>query len=148
MESSVSPKRECPMDERERFAKLYDVIVDIFRNFTANLVWTVGLLSLANGWFLSSSSSRDFIRGSTPAYLGAILVVSLLGLVHTASCWMYYRRSRDRIVQLTTEYTNLHPLPYREYEIRVSVLIVSLLVSWALVAGLIAFIVAAHTSAP
>jgi hypothetical protein len=136
------------MDERERFAKLYDVIVDIFRTYSANFVWTVGLLSLANGWFLSSSSSRDFIRGSVAAYLGAILVIAVLGIIHTGSSWMYYRRSQERIAQLTTEYRDLRPLPFRDYEIRGSILVANLLVSWMLVAGLIAFVVAAHTSSP
>lgn len=136
------------MDERERFAKLYDVIVDIFRSFTANFVWTIGLLTLANGWFLSSSSTQDFMRHSTTAYLAALLVVSLVGLLHTASGLMYWRRSRAKIAQLATEYTNLHPLPFRDYEIRVSVLVVNLLVSWTLVAGLITFIVAAHSRPP
>jgi hypothetical protein len=148
MESEVSPKRKCPMEERERFIRLYDVIVDIFRTYTANFVWTVGLLSLANGWFLSSSNSRDFIRASVPAYFGAILVVSIVGLIHTTSSWMYYRRSQERIAQLITDYTDLHPLPFRDYEIRASMLVVNLLVSWSLVAGLITFVVAAHISLP
>jgi hypothetical protein len=148
MESEVSPKRKCPMEERERFSRLYDVIVDIFRSYTANFVWTVGLLSLANGWFLSSSSSRDFIRASVPAYLGAIFVVSIIGLLHTGGSLMFYRRSRERIAQLVTEYTDLNPLPFRDYEIHASVLIVNLLASWMLVAGLITFVVSAHTSLP
>jgi hypothetical protein len=134
------------MDERERFTKLYDFIVEIFRTYMANFVWTVGLLSLANGWFLSSTSSRDFIRSSAPAYVGAILVACILGLVHTGSSWIYYRRSQEKIAQLTAEYKDLHPLPYRDYEIRASILVNNLLVSWALLIGLIIFLVAAHTS--
>jgi hypothetical protein len=146
MESAVSPKRKCPLDKRERFVKLYDLIVDIFRTYTANFVWTAGLFSVANGWFLSSTSSRDFIRDSLPAFRGAILVVCVVGLLHTGSCWMYYRRSQERIAQLAAEYEDLHPLPFRDYEIRTSIFIVNLLVSWALVAGLLAFLVAAHSS--
>ena len=148
MQSAVAPKRPCPMEERERFVKLYDAIVDLFRSYMANFVWTIGLLSLASGWLLSSSSSRDFIRGSVLAYLGAILVVGCIGLVHTGVCWMYFRRSRERISQLTTDYGNLHPLPFRDYEIRPSVLALNLLVSWALIAGLLAFVFAAHTNTP
>jgi hypothetical protein len=136
------------MEERERFSRLFDVCMAIFRSYNANLVWTVGLLSLANGWFLSSSSSRDFIRDSVPAFLGAILVISILGLVHTGASLMYYRRSRERIAQLVSEYSDLHPLPFRDYEIHASVLIVNLLASWMLVAGLITFVVSAHTSLP
>ena len=148
MEPTVSPKRECPMDERERFTKLYDFIVEIFRTYMTNFVWTVGLLSLANGWLLSSTSSRDFIRGSVPACVGAILVTCILGLVHTGSNWMYYRRSQEKIAQLSSEYKDLHPLPYRDYEIRPSIFINNLLVSWTLVIGLIVFVVAAYTSPP
>lgn len=59
-----SAKRSCPMDERERFSRLYDVIIDIFKSYTANFVWTVGLLSLTAGWFISSESSRAFIQRS------------------------------------------------------------------------------------
>jgi hypothetical protein len=146
MESPVSAKRVCPMDEHERFVKFYDLIPEIFRSYTANFVWTVGLLTLANGWFLSSASSRDFIRGSAAAYLSAILVVSAVGLIHTVSCWWYYRRSQVKIAQLTTEYTDLHPLPFQDYEIKRSIFLVNLLVSWALVICLIVMITAAHTS--
>ena len=106
-----------PDGRARRFARLYDVIIDIYRTYTTNFVWTVGLLTLANGWFLSSSSGRDFIRSSVPAYLGAILVVSTVGLLHTGGSWMYYRRSKERIAQLVSEYTDLHPLPFRDYEI-------------------------------
>jgi hypothetical protein len=136
------------MDEHERFAKFYDLIPDIFRAYMANFAWTVGLLSVANGWFLSSASSRDFIRGSVSAYLGAVLVVSIIGLLHTASCWMYYRHSQEMIAQLTTEYKDIYPLPFQHYEISRSVLLVNLLVSWSLVVSLIIMVTAAHTSPP
>lgn len=148
MESEIAPKQKCPMEKRERFSRLYDVIVEIYRTYNSNFVWTVGLLSLANGWFISSSSSRDFIRTSVPAFLGTIVVAGTMGILHTLGSWMFYRRSRERITELTTEYTDLHPLPFRDYEIRRSVLVVNLILSWLLVAGLITFVVAAHLSLP
>jgi hypothetical protein len=146
MESSAPSKQVCPLKEDERFKKFYDLIPEIFRTYMANFVWTVGLLSVANGWFLSSTSSREFIRNSVSAYLAAILVVVAVGLLHTASCWMYYRRSQDRIGQLKREYENLSPLPFQDYEITRTILLVNLLVSWSLLAGLITLVIAAHTS--
>jgi len=148
MESEIAPKQKCPMEKRERFIRLYDVILDIYRTYNSNFVWTVGLLSLSIGWFLSSSSSRDFIRTSVPAFIGAILVASTIGILHTVGSWMFYRHSQERITELTTEYTNLQPLPFRVYEIRRSILVLNLIVSWMLVAGLITFVVAAHISLP
>ena len=139
-------KRKCPMDERERFAKLYDVILDIFKSYMANFVWTAGLFSLAIGWFISSDSGRAFIRNSRIAFVGAVLVLGIITLVHTVSCWWYYRRSQETIAQISREYDDLQPLPYRHYEIRPSVLIGNLLVNWTLAAGLVAFLVAARTS--
>ncbi len=147
MPSPVSSKRVCPMDEHERFAKFYDVIPEIFRSYIANFVWAVGLLSLANGWLLSSASSREFIRDSVSAYLGIIAVVSTIGWIHTVSCWIFYRRSQQKIAQLTTEYKDLHPLPFQDYEISKSILLVNLLLSWSLVTCLIILATAAHASA-
>jgi hypothetical protein len=148
MESPVLSKRACPMDEHERFAKFYDAIPDNFRAYSANFVWTVGLFSLANGWLLSSASSREFIRTSVPAYVGALVVTSMIGLLHTAVCWGFYLRSQARIAQLTTEYEDLSPLPFRDYEISRPILAVNLLVSWASIASLIILLTAAHTSLP
>ena len=146
MKPLESAKRTCPMDERERFSKLYDVILDIFKSYMANFAWTVGLLSLAIGWLLSSESSRAFIQRSLIAFLGAVLVVAIIGLLHTVASWWYYQRSQETIAEITGTYDDLHPLPFRHYEIRPSVLIGNLLVAWILVAGLIAFLVAARTS--
>jgi hypothetical protein len=135
------------MDEHERFVKFYDVIPEIFRSYVANFVWAVGLLSLANGWLISSESSRAFIRDSKPAYLTLTLVVFVIGVLHTASCLIFFRRSQEKITQLTTEYKDLHPLPFRDYEITKSILIVNLLLSWSLVFGLIILATATHPNA-
>jgi hypothetical protein len=148
MQSSESLKRVCPMDEHERFVKFYDAIPDNFRSYSANFVWTVGLFCLANGWLLSSASSRDFIRTSVLAYVGALIVTSTIGLLHTAVCWGFYLRSQARITQLTTEYEDLSPLPFRDYEISRPILAVNLLVSWASITSLIVLLTAAHTSLP
>lgn len=146
MKPLESGKRTCPMDEHERFAKLYDVVLDIYRSYSANFVWTVGLLSLAAGWFISSDSSRAFIQGSSVAFLAAVLVVGVIGLIHSVGCWWFYRRSKDMITEITVAYDDLRPLPFAQYEIRASVLVLNLLVSWAVVAGLIAFLIAARAS--
>ncbi len=146
MEPLESAKRPCPMDERERFSKLYDVILDIFKTYTANFVWTVGLLAVAAGWLLSSESSRAFIQRSGLAFVGAVLVVIIIGLIHTVASWWYFQRSRETVAEMAGTYDDLRPLPFRHYEIRPSVLIGNLLVSWTLTAGLIAFLVAARLS--
>lgn len=146
MQTEVSSKRDCPMDERERFGKLYELIVDIFRSYTTNFVWTVGLFSLAIGWLFSSANGRDFIRSSRLAFIGAVLIVIVIGLVHTASCWWYYRRSQQKIAQLEADYQGLHPLPFRDYEIRRSILVANLVVAWTLAVGLITFFVGARLS--
>ncbi len=148
MKSQAASKRVCPMDEHERFAKFYDLIPEIFRSYIANFVWAVGLFSLANGWLLSSASSRQFIRDSVSAYLGVILVVFTIGLLHTISCWIFYRRSQEKIAQLTTEYKDLHPLPFQDYEVSKPILLVNLLLSWSLVTCFIILATAAHTSLP
>jgi hypothetical protein len=140
-------KRACPMDEHERFVKFYDFIPEIFRSYVANITWTVGLLILVNGWILSSESTRAFIQGNKPAYLALILAVVITGVLHTTSCLLFYRRSREKINQLTTEYKDLHPLPFREYEIRKSILIINFILSWSLIISLIILATAAYASA-
>jgi hypothetical protein len=146
MKPLESERRPCPMDERERFIKLYEVILDIFKSYTANFVWTVGLLSLAAGWFISSESSRGFIHRSLLAFLGAVVVVIIVGLIHTVASWWYFQRSQETIAEMANTYDDLQPLPFRHYEIRPSVLIGNLLVSWTVTVGLIAFLVAARMS--
>ena len=146
MQSLESAKRPCPMDEHERFIRLYDLILDIFKTYTANFVWTVGLLSLAMGWLLSSDSSRAFIQRSGTAFFGAVLVVGIIAIIHTVASWWYYQRSQQTIAEITAKYDDLYPLPFRHYEIRTSVLTGNLLVAWVLAAGLVAFLVAARLS--
>ncbi len=145
MESPVPSKRVCPMNERERFAKFYDTIPEILRTYVSNFTWVVGLLTIANGWILSSASSRKFIRGNETAYVGVIIVVVAIGLLHTAGCWYFYQLSQKRIAQLTADYEDLYPLPFEDYKISRPIFLINLLISWSLVLGLIVMIIAAHT---
>jgi hypothetical protein len=148
MEKLAASKQVCPMNEQERFAKFYDVIPEIFRSYMSNFVWTIGYLTVANGWILSSGQSRDFIRNSNSAYLGSIAAVSIIGLLHTVGCWNFYQRSQKRIAQLTTDYEGLYPLPFQDYEISRPIFLSNLLLSWSLIVCLIVLINAAHTSLP
>jgi len=147
MPSRVTLQRVCPMDEHERFAKFYDLIPEIFRSYTANFGWAVGLLTLVNGWLLSSESSCKFIGDSLAACLAVIVVVFIIGVLHTVSCWIFYRRSQEKITQLTTEYKDLHPLPFKDYEISKSIFVINLLLSWSVVICFIILATAAYAIA-
>lgn len=143
---TAPPKRKCPIDERERFLKLYELIVEIFRSYVSNFVWTVGLFTLAIGWLLNSTESRLFIASDPFAFGAALAVVSIIALIHSGASRAYYHRSRDRVAQMAAEYEDLHPLPFREYEIRSSVFWMNLVVNLTLAAGLIVFLVVAYCS--
>lgn len=139
-----SKKRVCPMDEHERFVKFYDLIPEIFRSYTANFGWTIGLLSAANGWILSSDKSREFIHKSPLAFFGLLLAIFLIGFIHSGACWAFYQRSQQKIAQLSANYEDLDPLPFREYEITQSIFLFNLLMSWSLLGALLTMIIAAH----
>jgi len=147
MDQGVPTKQPCPLDERERFLKLYDVIVDAFDRYIKNVTWTAGLLAVAIGWFLSSTNTRDFVRDSHKAYLGALGVVGVVVLLHTSASWVYYRHSSRRVAEMRARYSSLEPLPFDDYRITASVFLINLLLNWALAAGLLLFIEAAQHKA-
>jgi hypothetical protein len=140
-------KRTCPLDEKERFVKLYDVIAEGFRSYTQNVVWTAGLLVGSIGWFLQSDSARNFVHVNPTARIGAAVVVVLVAALHTAASWLYYKHSQMRIDLLESEYDDLHPLPYKDFRIRGIVFVINLVLNWALAGGLIVLIITASARA-
>ena len=147
-QKTLPPKRKCPVGEGERFIRLYELIVEIYRAYVANFVWTVGLFAVAIGWFLNSTESRMFIRSSPVAFGCTLAAVSIIALIHSGASWAYCQRSRQRVTQMATHYEDLQPLPFRDYEIRVSIFLMNLGVSITLAVGLIVFLVVAYASEP
>jgi glucose-6-phosphate-specific signal transduction histidine kinase len=144
MQTPASAQKTCPLDERERFTRFYEVIPEVLRAYTANFGWTVGLLSAVIGWIISSETTRAFIGSNPSVYYDLILAVVLIGLLHTAACWNFYQISQKKIAQLTKNYTDLEPLPFEDYRITGQTFVINLLISWALLISLIVMLSAAH----
>lgn len=137
-------KLDCPLDDKEKFSKLYDVIAEGFRSYTQNVVWTAGLLVGAIGWLLSSKPSRDFIQASNIAFLAAIIIPILIGILHTMVCYFYLNHSKKRVEFLEQNYEKLELLPYRDFLIEERVHSINLVLNWVLIAGFIALVFASR----
>lgn len=133
-----------PMSDTVKFSLLYESLEKNYDSYSGNVIATAGFILLAVGWFLTSKEARGLIRtGGASLFRVVLAVIFLFGIIHTTASVAYYGESAGKM-RTILRFGNLEPLPFRDYEITMGLLVLNLVLNWLLLAALAFIVSAAH----
>jgi hypothetical protein len=69
-----------------------------------NTVWkTLAALRVSIGWLMSSNSARDFLSGNSTIRIGAIIIISIMAIMHCSTLFELYKISKTTRLSISDE---------------------------------------------
>ncbi len=96
------------MENPEAFNFLFDILKDLNKSYSQNVMSTLGFILLTIGWIITSDKSRSFLSSSNSIRFSAIAVVGIIALIHSVVCIGAYCVTEAKFTQLVSlKYANV-----------------------------------------